>query len=140
MTQHEMTIELKNGVDDLHVTRDETAEIAKQMGFEDHDLWGIVSAVFEACVNAVTHGSVDACDHPVVLTIRNSENRFEAVVQDHGKGCFPPPESPMPSPDSRRGRGIPLMRAFMDEVTFDYVGGCRVTLVKILPQKTGNNT
>lgn len=105
------------------------------MGFDGRDLWGIVSAVFEACVNAVTHGRSNA-PYPVILTIQCCDGQFIAVIKDSGRGCFPPAETPMPSPASRRGRGIPLMRAFMDEVTFDFAAGCTVTLKKQLPTQT----
>jgi len=102
------------------------------MGFSDEDTQAVVSAVFEACVNALTHG-LNAGEGKVTLCVRTYPDRFEAVIRDPGKGFTYPAATGMPPPGSHRGRGIPLMRAFMDDVRIEFDGGCKETLIKYLP-------
>jgi anti-sigma regulatory factor (Ser/Thr protein kinase) len=98
---------------------------ARLAGFEGRELWDIVSAVFEAVVNAVTHGSTEAS-----LELRLFDDRLEAEIKDGGNGFVYPAVSAVPPPTATRGRGIPLMKSFMDEVNFNNNGGCAVTLTK----------
>lgn len=130
----ELAFTISDAKKDLPICRESIKNAAEEMGFKGNDLGDIVAAVFEACVNAVTYG----CKSPsgtVNLRIRTYDERFEAVVKDSGNG-FPCPESLlMPSLDSSRGRGIPLMKKFMDEVVFEDDQGCKVTLTKYLKQQ-----
>jgi len=127
----EKTIEINDGIKDLPKCREMIKSTVAEMGFSKPDRWGIVSAVFEACVNAVTHG----WKGHATLTVRMLNDRLEAVVRDSGDGCKIIPTGIMPSPAANRGRGIPLMMNFMDEVKIDSNNGCKVTLIKYLPEK-----
>ncbi|MBI2844828.1 MAG: anti-sigma regulatory factor [Armatimonadetes bacterium] len=129
--RNEVTLELDNIKRDLPRTRDIVLDAARDIGFTDSDAWCIVSAVFEACANAVVHGR-RGCQGRITLSVRTYDDRLEAIVQDTGAGFTCPAKSPVPPPTSRRGRGIPMMKAFMDEVRFEYDGGCRAVLVKHL--------
>lgn len=132
MQVKEVTIELTEGEKDLPRCRELIDRTAAEAGFMGKDKWSVVSAVFEACVNAITHGWKTP-DKYAKLTIRLHDDRLEAIVKDHGYGCALSPEGTMPPPDSRRGRGIPLMKRFMDKIEFDSSDGCKVILVKYLP-------
>lgn len=134
MPVKEVAIEFFEGMKDLPRCRKTIEKTAAEMGFTGKDKWGIVSAVFEACVNAITHGWKTP-DKYARLTIRLYDDRLEAVVKDHGYGCIPSPEEDMPPPASRRGRGIPLMKKFMDKIEFDSSDGCKVILIKYLHGK-----
>jgi len=115
--------------------REQTLVAASGMGFPEQECFGIASAVFEACANALHHVPKD-CRGNISLLIRTSDDRFEAVVEDPGKGFACPPETTMPPATSRRGRGIPLMKHFMDEVKFETNGGFKVILTKYLRKKS----
>ena len=121
---------LKNEAE-LSRWREEILAAASRMGFPEQECYGIASAVFEACANALHHGPKD-CHGKISLLIRMSGDRFEAVIEDPGKGFACPPETSMPPATSRRGRGIPLMKHFMDDVRFETNGGCKVILIKYL--------
>ncbi|HEX2952248.1 MAG TPA: ATP-binding protein [Armatimonadota bacterium] len=126
------TIEISDGPRDLPLCREAAESAARDMGFVGEDLYDIVTAVFEASVNAFTHGCVGT-DEPATVTIYTHPDRFEAIIRDHGKGFQCPTDAPIPPAIVRRGRGIPLMKALMDEVYFEYDNGCKVTLMKRLP-------
>lgn len=130
----ELALTISDAKKDLPICRDTIERTAAEMGFKGNDLGDVVAAVFEACVNAVTHG----CNGPkgtVNLRIRTYDDRFEAVVKDSGNGFPCPDHLLMPSLVSPRGRGIPLMKELMDEVIFEDDKGCKVTLTKYLKQQ-----
>jgi serine/threonine-protein kinase RsbW len=130
----EFVIRLLNP-DDLQLTREVITDAAGRAGFASYDAGQIVSAVFEACANAVTHGRACGADH-AVLTVRILPDRIEAVILDNGRGFITPSNPSMPPITSSRGRGIPLMFTFMDEVTIDCHHGCKVTLSRRRPKPT----
>lgn len=123
----ESEIALHRAEDDLPLCREAAEQAARAAGFEGEEFGDIVSAIFEACVNAVTHGKGS---EPPTLRIRVYQDRLEAVIKDSGRGLDTPREDALPSPTVPHGRGIPLMKLFMDEVKLDYNNGLTVTLVK----------
>jgi len=136
MLASETTVVLEGDQHDFAGIRALVLDAAREVGFADRDAWGIVSAVFEAVANALHHGRKGGRGR-IVVHIRAYADRFEAVVQDSGGGIAAPADSRMPGPASSRGRGIPLMKTFMDEVKFEFDGGCKVTLSKSLRKNAG---
>jgi len=129
-------IEVQGGEQEIGQWRDHVVRAARSKGFSEADAWDIASAVFEACANAVHHGA-EGSRARVTLTVHASDDRFQAVVQDAGRGFTCSANTSLPAPTSHRGRGIPLMRTLMDEVRFESNGGCKVTLTKRLPHRDG---
>lgn len=127
-----MLMDLTDGDHDLPLCRDAVLQAAAAVGFPESDQWAITSAVFEACVNALTHGAGSGKGY-VSLAVQVNNGALEAVVSDSGSGHTCPIYAPIPPASSQRGRGIPLMKTFMDEVRFESEGGCKVTLIKRLP-------
>ncbi len=90
-------------------------------GFGPDAIFRIKLALEEALTNAVKHGN--RCDPNKQVVIRYAVNDTKAVViiRDEGQGfdpdCVPDPTSPerLPLPN---GRGIMLMKAYMDEVEY----------------------
>ena len=84
-----------------------------QAGANDDDIDAITLAASEACANAIEHayGPGDAR-----IAVEASSDRDAAVIEirDHGRWREPRGAS--------RGRGIPLMREFMDDVEIDRGG------------------
>ena len=94
----------------------------------------IETAVREAIANAVVHGNQGDPHKRVDVTCRcNSDGQVLITVRDEGRG-FQTDEFPDPtSPENRlstHGRGIYLIRMFMDEVSFEN-GGSVVRMRKI---------
>ncbi len=77
----------------------------------------------------------------VTLTCQLTHQRLEIAVQDQGKG-FNPQELPGPTdPEnllSTTGRGVFLIRMFMDEVTWNESGNC-IHMVKYLQTSQENS-
>ncbi|HEY0636055.1 MAG TPA: SpoIIE family protein phosphatase, partial [Pseudonocardiaceae bacterium] len=91
---------------------------------QEHD---VVLALTEAASNAVEHGHRDGEPGTVDVTLALEDGRLVVTVTDHGTW-----RTPEPVPGTR-GRGLLMMRAFMDEVTVTPgAGGTTVRMVTAL--------
>lgn len=89
----------------------------------------------EALANAILYGNADHPDKRVRVELRIQDGGIEVRITDHGRGFDPAavPDPTLPENVAKPvGRGIFLMRALMDEVTFN-ASGNSVTLVLRLP-------
>ncbi len=110
-------------------------EAARAAGFSEDDLHKIGMAVRESIVNAVVHGNRYNARKKVHFAVSGAPGTIRVTVGDEGEGFDP---SQLPDPVAERnllqqsGRGIFLMRAFMDrfEIRPRPAGGTEVELVK----------
>ncbi len=110
---------------------------ASQAGFDEDARGGISMAVREAMINAVMHGNGYSPDKRVKLSFEQSGGNLVITIKDEGAG-MDPDEVPDPlAPENlmkQSGRGIFLMRAFMDDVKFRKLEpGTEITLIKRVP-------
>ena len=110
-------------------------DLAHKSGFGDEDLDRIGMSVREGMVNAVVHGNRYNAHKKVRLSLSLTPERLTIRIADEGEG-FDPGNLPDPiSGDNlmrHSGRGIFLMRAFMDDLQVRHLepAGTEVTLVK----------
>ena len=110
-------------------------DLAQESGFGEEDLDRIGMSVRECMVNAVVHGNRYNSHKKVHLSLSRTPERFTVRVADQGEG-FNPDELPDPLAGDNllrhSGRGIFLMKAFMDDLQVRSLGpaGTEVTLVK----------
>ena len=101
-------------------------------GYRKRDIFGIRLALEEAIGNAIKHGHAGDPDQPVQVVYYINRQRILARVQDQGPG-FDPAQVADPREgenlDRPAGRGLLLMRSYMDRVEFSPRGNC-VTLMK----------
>ena len=110
---------------------------AKRVGFDEDDRHQIGMAVRECMVNAVVHGNRYNAHKKVHLGVAAKKDEIAITIGDEGAGfelnALPDPTAPE-NLLRQSGRGILLIRAFMDE--FDLHprngGGTEVRLVKHL--------
>ncbi len=92
--------------------------MAKRIGFGEDDENSISMAVRESMVNAVAHGNKYNNRKRVQLTIEGHPDRLVVTIADEGDGFD---EAAVADPLAaenllkQSGRGLLLMRAFMDE-------------------------
>ncbi len=97
--------------------------------------FGIDMAVREAVTNAIVHGNQEDEAKAVEVTFNCQEHVLEIEVRDQGEG-FDPAEVPDPTDPANilktSGRGMFLMRSFMDDVRWltRPDGGTTVRMVK----------
>jgi serine/threonine-protein kinase RsbW len=112
---------------------------AAKAGFDEDEQGQIGMAIRETMVNAVVHGNRYSKNKKVHLDIEKTKEGLVIVIGDEGEGfdinSLPDPLAPE-NLLRQSGRGLLLVRAFMDE--FDLHprpgGGTEVRLVKHLPK------
>jgi len=114
--------------------------VAEKAGFSEEDLHKIGMAVRESMVNAVVHGNQYSAHKKVRVSVSTAGNRLTVTIADQGKGFeLADLRDPLAEENLLRnsGRGIFLIRAFMDEVDVRRISphGTEVTLIKYLGRK-----
>jgi serine/threonine-protein kinase RsbW len=113
---------------------------AQVAGFGDEDLLKIGMAVRESMVNAVVHGNRYNSHKKVGFSVHRNSRSLTVTIADEGEG-FNIEELPDPlAPENllrTSGRGILLIRSFMDEcrIARRNPAGMEVTLVKYMVSK-----
>ncbi len=107
-------------------------EAMEAHGYDEECTFAIRLAVEEGLNNAIKHGNHFAVDRSVELVFDIDPKRAMITITDEGDG-FNPAIVPDPTTDENiekpTGRGIMLMRAYMDDVCFNDSGN-QVRMVK----------
>jgi len=136
-TDHQGLIELRlpSQLRFLGVVDAVVQSFASEFGLVPDDINSISTAAIEAASNAIEHANKFDDKKRVLLRLRGSANVIEIEVEDEGEGFDPRPyERELGTEDllKMRGRGIFIMRSFMDEVRFARLSpGMRVSLRKV---------
>lgn len=111
-------ITLESVLDSVNLAEDICSRIACAAGFDDDDCFKIGMSVREGVINAYNYGSRKQRDKKIFLTFELTPEKLVIQVRDQGKG-FNLRDVPDPLADENllksSGRGIFLMRSFMDE-------------------------
>jgi serine/threonine-protein kinase RsbW len=122
-------------VDVVHSSAEKMAEVA---GFDADEALNIGLAVREAVINAMLHGNQQDPSLLVDVALFLEADGLVATVRDHGQG-FDPNETPDPTEGDNllrtSGRGLLLIRAFVDQVEFELPadGGTLIKMTKRYP-------
>lgn len=96
-------------------------DTVQRQGYQESDIFAIQLALEEALTNAVKHGNCCDPDKTVTIRFRVTPERAVIIVRDEGPG-FEPETVPDPTHPDRlplpNGRGIMLLRAYMDEIEY----------------------
>lgn len=131
----EMVLKLTGGAKMLSLARTSVIEFARCMAFSPQQLDDIKLAVGEAVANALRHGRSRDGDWVEIKATRRG-NALRVAVEDGGCGFSPALVChTLPASMNEGGRGIVMMRALMDRVTFSQgpVGTC-VVMFKLARQ------
>jgi len=146
----EMTLDTQ--VESVNLAEEMCLKVAEAAGFNEDDCYKIGMSVREGVINAFHYGNQERPEKKIYLAVDLTNEKMIIHVLDEGKG-FTLSDVPDPLAEenllSTSGRGIFLMRAFMDE--FDVVpgrtGGAEIVMAKKLPPPgppgvngTGNET
>jgi len=107
-------------------------EQAEKLGYSEEDIFALRLSLEEALTNAIRHGNGQDPQKKVKIRYRAQPEEVEIYIADEGKG-FDPSLVPDPTREDKlecpSGRGIMLMRAYMDLLEYN-VRGNEVHLVK----------
>jgi serine/threonine-protein kinase RsbW len=128
-------ISFPSKVEFLNLVHTVTDEMARMAGFDGDDSLNISLAVREAATNALIHGNERDSSKLVMVAFGVQKGSIEVEIEDQGTGFNPEQvDDPRDADNVARtsGRGIFLMRSFMDEVTFQKSNsdGMQVRLTK----------
>lgn len=115
-------------VDLVHCAAEKMADIA---GFPAEDALDIGLAVREAAINAIRHGNHEDATLRVRILLEASTDGIRVEIRDQGSG-FDPDAAPDPTAEDNllqtSGRGLLLIRAFVDDVRFRFEEGRGTTV------------
>ena len=110
----------------------------RSFDYGEHEIFGIRLALEEALVNAIKHGNNMDRSKSVRISYRVQRERFDIEITDEGPG-FDPTDVPDPTAvenlERPCGRGLMLMRYYMNEVAF-LERGNSVRMSKVLSNGT----
>ena len=132
-------LDVRSSLDMVDLVQAVSDRIGRTAGLDDEALHWINVAVRESVINAITHGNGNDAGKRVYIefsVLEDDANPGVAIrVRDEGNGF-----DPACLPDCRArenllkssGRGILLIRSFMDELVFQRApeGGMEVVMVK----------
>ena len=136
---HVIELWIDSRLDNIDLLGAAVSGIASSLGFDDGGRYNLELCLIEAVSNSIRHAYHGTPGHPVRVRIAVDADRIEMRVADQGT---PIPEERRAPPSlevepaeldaiSEGGRGIFLMHALMDEVSFGSEDGWNfVTLTK----------
>lgn len=117
------------------------AQAARQIGASEDDEVDLMIAVMEAVNNAIVHGNSEDTNKKIHMKIEVTPGTLTVWIRDEGPG-FEPKNVPDPlAPQNvlhASGRGLLMMKAFMDEV--DIRPAMTGTLVKMTKRFTSEKS
>jgi serine/threonine-protein kinase RsbW len=136
-TKH-LEVTLDTHVESVNLAEEMCVRVAEASGFNEDECYRIGMAVREGVINAFHYGNQEKPEKKIHLAIDLTGERMIIHVMDEGKG-FRLSDVPDPLAEenllSTSGRGIFLMKTFMDE--FDVLpgrtGGAEIIMAKRLP-------
>jgi len=133
-TTSRVSLTLSSSLESVDTVEQTAEDFAARAGFDEDTVPNIAMAVREAAVNAVLHGNAYNPAKRITVSFEANSDALVVRVIDQGPGLDP---SNIPDPLAPEnilrgsGRGIFLIRAFMDEVHFRQLHpGTELTLIK----------
>ena len=129
-----ITLTLESSLASVDQVEQAAGRLAEEAGLDEDARFGVTMAVREAAANAVFHGNGGDQGKRIRASFENTGGSLVFSAADEGKGLDP---ASLPDPLAPEnllrgsGRGIFLIRSFMDEVHFRQLNpGTELTLIK----------
>ena len=139
-----LEITLETQVESVNLAEEMCLRVAEAAGFGEDDCYRIGMSVREGVINAFHYGNQERAEKKIHLAVDLTADKMTIHVLDEGAG-FNLADVPDPLAEenllSTSGRGIFLMRAFMDEfeVVSGRTGGAEIVMSKKLPAPGSNS-
>jgi serine/threonine-protein kinase RsbW len=138
-----LEVTLETALESVDLAEHIVERAAGAAGFSEEDTHRIGMAVREGVINAYNYGNRHDPRKKIILIVEFDPDRMTVHVRDEGRG-FEVSDIPDPLAEENllrtSGRGLFLMRAFMDEFAVHRWpgGGAELVMVKKLPHGSGN--
>jgi serine/threonine-protein kinase RsbW len=134
MTAMRVSYRMDSTLESVNQAEELATKVATKAGFDEESVNRISMAVREAAVNAVLHGNAYDPNKKMTIGFESTSVALVITVSDEGRGLNPDNIPDPLAPENllkQSGRGIFLIRAFMDEVRIrSLVPGTEVTMIK----------
>jgi serine/threonine-protein kinase RsbW len=130
-----MEMVLETLIESIALAEEVSVRIAAAAGFDDDDQYKIGLAVHEGVMNAFQYGNQQRRERKIHLIFELHDDKLVIHVVDQGAG-FRLEDVPDPREEENvledSGRGVLLMKAFMDEVEVlsSAAGGAELVMAK----------
>lgn len=140
MAQKKYSIEISSDPNNLLTVEEFVNYFSKEINLDEDQLQHLLLSVTEATTNAIIHANKCDLDKKVGISVTDSDDRLTICVKDEGIG-FNPEKVPDPThPENLlkdSGRGIYLMRFYMDEVRYNITPTGTETILILYKSKNG---
>jgi serine/threonine-protein kinase RsbW len=139
-----LEVTLDTQLESVDLAENIVKRVSEAAGFSDDEIHKLGMAVREAVVNAYNYGNCQDRQKKILLTVEFDPEEMTVHVVDEGCG-FELNDIPDPLAEENllrtSGRGIFLMRAFMDRLRVQRgpTGGADLVMSKKLPHKAAGN-
>src|SRR5271170_4850629 len=139
-----LEITLETLLESVDLAENIVVRAAQAAGFPEDEIHKIGMAVREGVVNAYNYGNRQDRRKKIVMVVEFEPEAMVVHVLDEGRG-FELTEIPDPLSEENllrtSGRGLFLMRAFMDDFRVERgpEGGAHLIMIKKLPQPVSDN-
>jgi serine/threonine-protein kinase RsbW len=139
-----LEVTLDTSLESVDLAEDIVKRVAEAAGFGEEDVHKFTMAVREGAINAYNYGNLRDPQKKITIVIEFEPEKMTVHILDEGSG-FELTEIPDPLAEENllrtSGRGLFLMRAFVDEFTVQRGpgGGTDLVMAKKLPQRVSDN-
>ena len=122
MPEENYHIEIESDPNNLITVEEFVNYFAKDLGLDNERLAALLLAVTEATTNAIIHANKCDVNKLVTVDVQVAKTKIIIKITDEGEG-FDPSKIPDPThPENLlkdSGRGVYLMRVYMDELNYN---------------------
>jgi serine/threonine-protein kinase RsbW len=142
-TTRRLEVILDTRIESVDLAEDIVKRVCESAGFAEDDVHRLGMAVREGVINAYNYGNRQDLQKKITMIVEFEPEQMLIHIVDQGSG-FELEEVPDPLAEENllrtSGRGIFMMRAFVDEFTLRRAphGGAHVVLAKKLPGSLDN--
>jgi serine/threonine-protein kinase RsbW len=127
-------IEIKSSPNNLVAVEEFVIFFGNELALDQEKISGLLLAVTEATNNAIIHGNNNDIQKSVKISVYVDKSNLTIVIKDEGKG-FDPSKVPDPTnPENLlkdSGRGLYLMRVYMDGLRYNQTPNGTETILKL---------
>ena len=121
MAEEKYHLEIESDPNNLITVEEFVNYFCKDVQLPDEKLSDVLLAVTEATTNAIIHANKSDANKKVTIDVEVVDSKMIVKVKDEGEG-FEPKEIPDPTEPENllkdHGRGIYLMRVYMDDLEY----------------------
>jgi len=134
LAQNHYQLELESDPNNLITVEEFVNYFAKDLGIKEEKMNGLMLSVTEATTNAIIHANKCDIQKKVKIDVNVEGDYLVIKVKDEGEG-FDPSKIPDPTAPENllkdSGRGVYLMRVYMDDLQYNITPTGTETILKL---------